>query len=96
MESASLSVLQNMSLKELDDHLKHNSYLQGHLPSKADIIVLDVILKTKESLKSYCHLFRWYCHMATFNAEDRKLFPETIQYGVTIQSSVRDEKVRIV
>ena len=85
-----------MSLKELDEHLKHNSYIQGHLPSKADIIALDVILKQKEPLQSYHHLFRWYCHMATFNAEERKLFPETIQNGVSIQSSVRDEEVRIV
>lgn len=60
-------------LKELNTFLEGASYIEGYLPSQADVEVFTAIGETK--LEGFPHIQRWYKHIASYTEEERKAFP---------------------
>lgn len=60
-------------LKELNTFLEGASYIEGYLPSQADVEVFAAIGETK--VDAFPHIARWYKHIASYTEEERKAFP---------------------
>lgn len=60
-------------LKELNTFLEGASYIEGYLPSQADVEVFVAIGETK--VEEYPHVQRWFKHIASYTEEERKAFP---------------------
>lgn len=56
-------------LQELNTFLADNSYIEGFVPSKADVSVFDALGKAPAG--DYVHIQRWYRHIASFSAGER-------------------------
>lgn len=56
-------------LQELNTFLADNSYMEGFVPSKADVSVFDALGKAPAG--DYVHVQRWYRHIASFSAGER-------------------------
>lgn len=56
-------------LQELNTFLADNSYIEGFVPSKADVSVFDALGKAPAG--DYVHIQRWYRHIASFAAGER-------------------------
>merc|ERR1711935_731937 len=63
-------------LKALDTFLADNSYIEGYVPSQADVAVFDA-LKKAPAKDAAPHAVRWYAHIASFEAAGRKQFPKS-------------------
>lgn len=66
-----------MDLSLLNDHLAHYPYLDGFLPSTADVPVAAVV-EAKES--QFPHIERWKRHVSSFTAEHSNKFPSPSTY----------------
>jgi elongation factor 1-beta len=63
-------------LKALNAFCGENSYMEGYVPSQADVAVFDALKKSP--CKDKCsHAARWYAHIASFEAAGRKQFPQS-------------------
>merc|ERR1712172_174575 len=60
-------------LKALDTFLADNSYIEGYVPSQADVAVFDALKKAP----ALPHAARWYAHITSFEAAGRKQFPKS-------------------
>ncbi|XP_065367606.1 probable elongation factor 1-beta [Calliphora vicina] len=56
-------------LKELNNFLADNSYIQGYEPSKADLSVFEALGKAPTG--DVAHVQRWYRHIASFEASEK-------------------------
>jgi len=60
-------------VKALDTFLADNSYIEGYVPSQADVAVFDALKKAP----ALPHAARWYAHITSFEAAGRKQFPKS-------------------
>jgi len=58
----------------LENYLSERSYIEGYQPSQADVLVLNA-LKSAPS-KATPNVYRWYTHIQSFNADERKKFAQ--------------------
>jgi len=63
-------------VKALNTFLADASYIEGFVPTQADVAVFDA-LKKCPSKDAYPHAARWYAHIASFEAAGRKQFPKS-------------------
>uniref|UniRef100_U5EMQ4 Putative elongation factor 1 beta/delta chain n=1 Tax=Corethrella appendiculata TaxID=1370023 RepID=U5EMQ4_9DIPT len=59
-------------LTELNNFLADHSYIEGFVPSKADLSVFTALGKSPAG--DYLHIQRWYRHIASFNDKERAAF----------------------
>jgi len=59
-------------LKELNAHLEDKSYINGYIPSQADLDTFSKISKAPSA--NLQHALRWYNHIKSFTAEEKKQF----------------------
>jgi len=64
-------------LKALNDFLADNSYIEGYVPSQADVAVFDALKGKAPAKDAYPHAARWYAHISSFEAGGRKQFPKS-------------------
>lgn len=64
-------------LKALNTFLSENSYIDGFVPSQADVSVFDALKSKCPDKAKYPHAARWYRHIASFEAAGRKQFPKS-------------------
>merc|ERR1739844_718428 len=64
-------------VKALNAHLADNSYIEGYVPSQADVAVFDALKGKAPSKDAFPHAARWYAHIASFEAGGRKQFPKS-------------------
>ncbi|XP_069957758.1 valine--tRNA ligase isoform X1 [Cherax quadricarinatus] len=79
------------SLSELNETLKHFSYVDGFTPTQADVSLVQM-LNVGSSLSPYPHLLRWYCHMASYSQAERDTFPEASNNGPLTPTSKPKER----
>ncbi|XP_060923228.1 elongation factor 1-beta [Limanda limanda] len=58
-------------LKVLNDFLQERSYIEGFVPSQADVAVFDAI-STPPSAE-LCHALRWYNHIKSYHSQKNSL-----------------------
>merc|ERR1712241_256500 len=63
-------------LKALNSFLEEHSYIEGFVPSQADVAVFDAAKKALAKDK-FPHAARWYAHILSFEASGRKQFPKS-------------------
>merc|ERR1711971_546499 len=63
-------------VKALNGFLADASYIEGYVPSQADVAVFDA-LKKAPAKDAAPHAARWYAHIASFEAAGRKQFPKS-------------------
>merc|ERR1711894_35046 len=63
-------------LKALNTFLEDHSYIEGFVPSQADVAVFDAAKKAPAKDK-FPHAARWYAHILSFEASGRKQFPKS-------------------
>merc|ERR1712203_49472 len=63
-------------LKALNTFLEEHSYIEGFVPSQADVAVFDAVKKAPAKDK-FPHAARWYAHILSFEASGRKQFPKS-------------------
>ena len=63
-------------VKALNDFLEDAFYIEGDVPSQADVAVFDA-LKKAPAKDTAPHAARWYAHIASFEAADRMQFPKS-------------------
>ena len=73
--------------EELNDFLSSRSYIEGYVPSQADVAVLEY-LGGKSVDASLCHLLRWQRHISSYSAGDRLAFPGIIKVYWFICNSI--------
>jgi len=61
-------------LKKLNDYLESASYVAGYIPTQADSTTLDQI-KTGPVTAKFPHAARWYAHISSYAAAERKAWP---------------------
>merc|ERR1711972_891638 len=64
-------------LKALNEFLADHSYIEGYVPSQADVAVFDALKGKAPAKDAYPHAARWYAHIASFEAGGRKQFPKS-------------------
>lgn len=60
-------------LKSLNEHLASRSYVEGYVPSQADVAAFTALPFAPE--KEYAHVARWYRHVKSFSSDEHKAFP---------------------
>jgi len=60
-------------LKHLNTHLEHASYVDGWVPTQADVEVLAAVATV--DAKKYAHIARWQAHLKSFSANEQHGFP---------------------
>jgi len=60
--------LSDAGLTLLDNWVKTRSYIVGYSPSQADVKVFQA-LKSEPAVEKFPHAYRWYKHIASFEAE---------------------------
>jgi len=63
-------------VKALNAFLGDASYIEGYVPSQADVAVFDA-LKKSPAKDAAPHAARWYAHISSFEAAGRKQFPKS-------------------
>lgn len=61
-------------LTKLNSFLENASYLAGCTPSQADVTSFDQV-KSAPAASKFANAARWYTHIASFSAAERKAFP---------------------
>lgn len=76
-DAPDLKVLQDASpkLKELENKLKDNQWLEGQSPSSADNETYEELKDTLILAKKHPHTFGWFCLVSQFNEGTRKSWP---------------------
>merc|ERR1712168_1502662 len=60
-------------LKALNDYLSTRSYIEGYVPSKADISIYSSLGCTP--CEEYMHAARWYRHISSYSSDEKSNFP---------------------
>merc|ERR1712062_849622 len=80
-------------LKALNTFLEDHSYIEGFVPSQADVAVFDAVKKAPAKDK-YPHAARWYAHILSFEASGRKQFPKSQKAPESyLGAKVREERL---
>ncbi|XP_077440171.1 elongation factor 1-beta [Vanacampus margaritifer] len=58
-------------LKVLNDFLSDRSYIEGHVPSQADVAVFEAI--TAPPPTNLCHALRWFNHIKSYQSQKNSL-----------------------
>ncbi|XP_030637772.1 elongation factor 1-beta [Chanos chanos] len=58
-------------LKVLNDFLADKSYIEGYVPSQADVVVFDALSGAPPA--DLCHALRWYNHIKSYQKEKASL-----------------------
>merc|ERR1711997_795754 len=64
-------------IKALDSYLAEHSYIEGFVPSTADVAVFDALKGKCPDRAKYPHAERWFLHIKSFEAASRKQFPKS-------------------
>merc|ERR1712088_314780 len=70
-------VTKDAGVKAIDAHLASNSYIEGYVPSQADVAVFDALKGKCPDRAKYPHAERWFLHIKSFEAASRKQFPKS-------------------
>ncbi|TKS66698.1 Elongation factor 1-beta [Collichthys lucidus] len=57
-------------LKVLNDFLSERSYIEGYVPSQADVAVFDAISSPPSA--DLCHALRWYNHIKSYQSQKNR------------------------
>jgi len=60
-------------LKSLNEHLASRSYVEGYVPSQADVATFTALSLAPDT--EYVHVGRWYRHVKSFSSDEHKGFP---------------------
>jgi len=60
----------------LNQHLADHSYVEGFVPSQADVAAFDALKGACPDKAAFPHAARWYRHIESFEAAGRKQFPK--------------------
>ena len=84
------------SLSSLNDHLLNSSYISGYTPTARDLDVLDRLSSASQpaNLSAFPHALRWYCHMSSFDSQERLEIRKQSGTGSGI-NVLNSEKVRV-
>jgi len=72
-------------LKALNEFLADKSYIDGYVPTTSDTAILSQL---GSEPSSYPHALRWYAHVSSFSAEEKKAF----QQGNTTAEAAPSQK----
>ena len=64
-------------LQGLDKYLVEHSYIEGYVPSQADVAIFDALKGKCPDRAKYPHAERWFLHIKSFEAASRKQFPKS-------------------
>ena len=64
-------------LQDLDKYLVERSYIEGYVPSQADVAIFDALKGKCPDRAKYPHAERWFLHIKSFEAASRKQFPKS-------------------
>jgi len=68
--AANFDITTNKGLGQLNGLLKDKSYVQGYLPSSADLELFQKF--SEEPKRNFVNVYRWYKHIASFSEEEQK------------------------
>lgn len=68
---------QDAEVKALDTYLSEHSYIEGYVPSQADVVVFDALNGKCPDRAKYPHAERWFLHIKSFEAASRKQFAQS-------------------
>jgi len=79
-------------IKALNDYLSDKSYIEGFVPSQADLVIFEALGKAPSS----DHALRWWNQIASYTADEQKAFvgarKNVDQYGPQTQEQAKPEK----
>ena len=79
-------------IKALNDYLSDKSYIEGFVPSQADLVIFEALGKAPSS----DHALRWWNQIASYTADEQKAFvgarKNVEQYGPQTQEQAKPEK----
>merc|ERR1711993_11365 len=80
-------------LQTLNSYLEDKSYIEGYVPSQADLIVFAAL--TGPPKASYCHALRWFTHISSYTDQEKTSFggvkKSLDQYGPAGASNKTDD-----
>jgi len=80
-------------VQALDSYLRDKSYIEGFIPSQADLVVFEALGKTPQGAD---HALRWWKHIESYTADERRSFPgsrkNVDQYGPQTQEQAKKDK----
>jgi len=82
-------------VKALNEYLARRSYVDGFVPSQADVVVAKAVAShhLKECVP---HAQRWYKHISSYSDDEKKMFPgaalDVNQYGPKLDESSEQKK----
>ena len=79
-------------IKALNDYLSDKSYIEGFVPSQADLVIFEALGKAPSS----DHALRWWNQIASYTSDEQKAFvgarKNVDQYGPQTQEQAKPEK----
>ena len=79
-------------IKALNNYLSDKSYIEGFVPSQADLVIFEALGKAPSS----DHALRWWNQIASYTADEQKAFvgarKNVDQYGPQTQEQAKPEK----
>lgn len=70
--------MEDIDFEALNNHFKHYSYICDYVPTQADNIVFEHLMKNVHFtlVNNHQYLLRWFKHMKTFGSSQRQCFKE--------------------
>lgn len=70
--------MEEIDFEALNSHFKHYSYICDYVPTQADNIVFEHLMKNVHLtlINNHQYLLRWFKHIQTFDSSQRQCFKE--------------------
>jgi len=68
-------------IKALNDHLASRSYVEGYVPSQADVTAFSSLACAPDA--QFVHVARWYRHIKSYSSDEHKAFPGVAEVAAT-------------
>jgi len=76
--------------KALNDYLASRSYIEGYVPSQADVTTF-AAFKCCEPCGQLVHTARWYRHIKSYSPDEQKSFPTIASQAKNEQKCAKDD-----
>merc|ERR1711931_405137 len=67
--------------KALNNHLASRSYVEGYVPSQADVTAFSSLACSPDA--QLVHVARWYRHIKSYSSDEHKAFPGVAEVAAT-------------
>merc|ERR1711931_383996 len=67
--------------KALNNHLASRSYVEGYVPSQADVTAFSALACAPDA--QFVHVARWYRHIKSYSSDEHKAFPGVAEVAAT-------------